>query len=147
LSYQFDPETIEFLYFMIGRLMTRLNDKFDFMVLLYGQGGSGKSLLMNLLKYTFGAGQTGILSNSFQEKFGLSEFTDKQLLCCDDLPNNLAKTVPKSDFLSMITRGSLSCPVKGKGSIEVHDWDIPSIFTATACRTTVMNLVKLFAVS
>jgi Bifunctional DNA primase/polymerase, N-terminal/Family of unknown function (DUF5906) len=130
LSYQFDPETIEFLYFMIGRLMTRLNDKFDFMVLLYGQGGSGKSLLMNLLKYTFGAGQTGILSNSFQEKFGLSEFTDKQLLCCDDLPNNLAKTVPKSDFLSMMTRGSLSCPVKGKGSIEVHDWNIPSIFNS-----------------
>ena len=41
LSYQFDAETIEFLYFMIGRLMTRLNDKFDFMVLLHGQGGSG----------------------------------------------------------------------------------------------------------
>ena len=30
----------------------------------------------------------------------------------------------------MMTRGSLSCPVKGKGSIEVHDWNIPSIFNS-----------------
>ncbi|CEG40109.1 hypothetical protein PHYSODRAFT_306840 [Plasmopara halstedii] len=66
LKFQFDDETIEFIYFMIGRLMTRLNDKFDFMVLLYGEGGSGKSLLMNLLKYSFASDQVIILSNSHQ---------------------------------------------------------------------------------
>ncbi|EEY68317.1 uncharacterized protein PITG_04750 [Phytophthora infestans T30-4] len=26
----------------------------------------------------------------------------------------------------MLTRGSISCPVKGKGSIEVLDWNIPT---------------------
>ncbi|ETO58621.1 hypothetical protein F444_22998 [Phytophthora nicotianae P1976] len=40
LKFQFDDETIEFIYFMIGHLMTKLNDKFDFMVFLFGKGGS-----------------------------------------------------------------------------------------------------------
>jgi phage/plasmid-associated DNA primase len=130
LSYQFDEETVEFIYFMIGRLMTKLNDKFDFMVLLFGEGGSGKSLLMNLVKHTFGGGQIGIFGNSHQEKFGLHEYACKQILCCDDMPSNIAKTLPKSDFLSMGTRGQVSCPVKGKGSIEVPDWNIPTIMNS-----------------
>ena len=130
LSYQFDEETIEFIYFMIGRLMTKLTDKFDFMVLLFGEGGSGKSLLMNLVKHTFGGGQIGIFGNSHQEKFGLHEYACKQILCCDDMPSNIAKTLPKSDFLSMGTRGQVSCPVKGKGSIEVPDWNIPTIMNS-----------------
>lgn len=129
LKFQFDDETIEFIYFMIGRSMTRLNDKFDFMIFLFGEGGSGKSLLMNLLKYTFANDQIGILSNSHQEQFGSSEFTNKQIVCCDDM-DNLAKTLPKADFLSMGTRGSVQCPVKGKGSITIHDWNIPTIINS-----------------
>lgn len=127
LSYQFNAETIEFIYFLLGRTMTRVRDRFDIMVMLYGEGGSGKSLAGNLIKYCHGSKNVGILSNSFQNQFGLSEWVDKQLVFCDDMPSNLAKTIPKADFLSMMTRGSLSCPVKGKGSIEVHDWDIPTI--------------------
>ncbi|DBA02164.1 TPA: LOW QUALITY PROTEIN: hypothetical protein N0F65_004799 [Lagenidium giganteum] len=130
LRYQFEEDDIDFIYFMVGRLLTKLNDKFDFMVMLYGEGGSGKSLLMNLVKFAFGASQVGILSNSFQDKFGLSELAVKRMVCCDDMPHNMAKTLARSDFLSMMTRGSLSCPVKGKGSIEVHDWDIPSLWNS-----------------
>ncbi|DBA02526.1 TPA: hypothetical protein N0F65_010998 [Lagenidium giganteum] len=37
--YQFDDEMIEFIYVMIGRLLTQLNDTFDFMVMIYGEGG------------------------------------------------------------------------------------------------------------
>jgi len=130
LSYQFDDETIEFIYFMVGRCFTKLADKFDFMMLLFGEGGSGKSLLMNLVKHSFGGGQIGIFGNSHQEKFGLHEYASKQILCCDDMPSNIAKTLPKSDFLSMGTRGQVSCPVKGKGSIEVPDWNIPTIMNS-----------------
>jgi phage/plasmid-associated DNA primase len=46
------------------------------------------------------------------------------------MPSNIAKTLPKSDFLSMGTRGQVSCPVKGKGSIEVPDWNIPTIMNS-----------------
>jgi phage/plasmid-associated DNA primase len=128
LEYQFDEETIKSIYFMIGRLLTRLNDKFDFMVLLFGKGGSGKSLLMNLVRYLFGADQIAIFGNAHQEKFGLCNYSTKQILCCDDMPTNMAKTLPKSDFLSMMSRGQVSCPVKNeKDTIEVYDWNIPTI--------------------
>ncbi|GMF22539.1 unnamed protein product [Phytophthora lilii] len=30
----------------------------------------------------------------------------------------------------MGTRGSVQCPVKGEGSIPVHDWDIPTIINS-----------------
>lgn len=130
--YQFDEETISFIYFVLGRLLTRLDDKFDFMVLVHGIGGAGKSLLMNLIKYAFGSDQVGFLSNSHQEKFGLCEYARKQILACDDLPRNIAKTLPKSDFLSMATRGQLSCPVKGKASLEVADWNIPTIMNSNS---------------
>jgi phage/plasmid-associated DNA primase len=137
MNYQFyDPdnkeeseETIEFVYFMLGRLLTNLNDKFDFMVMLFGVGGSGKSLLLNLIKYAFSSNQIGILSNSHQETFGLSEYAKRQILCCDDM-DNLAKTLPKADFLSMATRGSIQCPVKKNESIQVDSWDIPTIINS-----------------
>ena len=132
LRYQFHEDDIEFIYFILGRLMTRLDDHFDFMVLLYGQGGSGKSLLMKLVQQAFASDQLGILSSSFQGQFGLCEFANRQLVCSDDMPSNLAKTLDKGDFLKMMTRGSISCPVKGKGSIEVHDWDIPTIINSNS---------------
>ena len=131
ISFQFEnEEDREFLYFAIGRCLTVLDDKFDFMLMLTGQGGSGKSLLANLVKYAFGEGQIGFLSNSFQDRFGLSEFANKQIVCCDDMPRNIAKTLPRSDFLSMMTRGAISCPVKGRNSIEVPDWKIPTLINS-----------------
>ncbi|DAZ93660.1 TPA: hypothetical protein N0F65_012868 [Lagenidium giganteum] len=123
LRYQFEEDDIDFIYFMIGRLLTKLTDRFDFMVMLYGEGGSGKSLLMKLVKFAFVDSQVGILSDTFQDKFGLFEFVPKQMVSCDDMPYNMAKTLPRSDFLSMMT-------LKGKGSIEVQDWDIPSLWNS-----------------
>jgi hypothetical protein len=121
---------MKFIYFMLGRALTTLNDKFDFMVMLVGVGGAGKSLLMSLLCYAFGGDQIGTLSSTFQDRFGLSEFADKQLVASDDMPRNIAKTLPKSDFLAMQSRGHISCPVKGKTSIEINSWDIPTVINS-----------------
>jgi hypothetical protein len=112
---------------MLGRTLTKLKDKFDFMVMLFGLGGTGKSLLMNLLCYAFGPAQVGIFGSTFQDRFGLSEFATKQIVASDDMPRNIAKTLPKSDFLSMQSRGRIACPVKGKASIEVDSWLIPTV--------------------
>ncbi|GMF31671.1 unnamed protein product [Phytophthora lilii] len=130
-GYQFEnKETIEFINFMFGRVLTTLEDKSDFMIMLVGVGGAGKSLLMNLHSHSFARSQIGILSSTFQGTFGLSEFATKQIVIFDDMPRNLAKPVPKSDFLSMQSRGRISCPVKGKTSIEVDSWDIGTIINS-----------------
>ena len=128
--YQFHEDDIEFIYFMLGRMLTRVDDHFDFMLFLYGVAGSGKSLLMKLILYTFSSEQIGILSSSFQGTFGLCEFANRQIVSCDDMPSNLAKTLDRGDFLKMGTRGSVSCPVKNAPSIEVHDWNIPTMINS-----------------
>jgi energy-coupling factor transporter ATP-binding protein EcfA2 len=120
-------EIIEFIYFMLGRTLTKLDDKFDFMLMIHGEAGSGKSVLLNLVKYLYHHNQIGIFGTSYQNQFGASELCVKQAIICDDMPVNIAKTLPKSDFLSMMTRGPVSCPVKGKSSIQVHDWNLPFI--------------------
>lgn len=130
MKYQFDDEEIEFNYFMLGRLLTKLKDNFDFMVLLYGQGGSGKSLTLKLIRHGFAPDQVGIFSNSFQDRFGASELAGCQITLSDDMPANIAKTLPKSDFLSMMSRGPVSCPVKGKSSIMVSEWLIPTLINS-----------------
>lgn len=132
MNFQFkNPEEAEFVYFAIGRMMTRLDDNFQFMVMLIGQGGCGKSLLINLARYSYAHDQYGILSNSQQETFGLAEVATKQALFCDDMPRDIAKKLPKSDFLSMGSRGTVNCPIKGKQkSIAVHDWNIPTMINS-----------------
>jgi phage/plasmid-associated DNA primase len=131
VSFQFEKaEDREIIYFAIGRCLTTIGDHFDFMIMLYGEGGTGKSLIQQLIKYSFGGSQVGYLSNSLHDRFGLSEFADKQIVCCDDMPRNMSKVLPRSDFLSMMSRGAISCPVKGKQSIEVDDWNIPTVINS-----------------
>lgn len=132
-KYQFHEDDIEFIYFLLGRTMSRLDDHFDFMILLYGQGGSGKSLLAKLISLCFAPSQVGILSSSFQGQFGLAEFATREIVVSDDMPSNLAKTLDKGDFLKMMTRGAISCPIKQKQAcIEVHDWNIPTIINSNS---------------
>ncbi|OQS03720.1 hypothetical protein THRCLA_21088 [Thraustotheca clavata] len=109
---------------ILRRCLTRLDDKFDFMMMIKGQGGSVKSLLANLIKYSFRDNQVWRLSALFHGIFGLSEFANKQIVYCDDMPHNIAKTLPRSFFLT------ISCPVKGKTSIDVADWNLPTIINS-----------------
>ncbi|RQM28879.1 hypothetical protein B5M09_007541 [Aphanomyces astaci] len=130
MKYQFgDDQTISDIMFLVGRAMTRVEDNFQIMVYQHGAGGCGKSLLTNLLRATHGTNQVGTLSKSHQAQFGLSEHVDKQLIVCDD-STNIAKMLPKDDFLSMTSHGSIKCPVKGKVSRDVERWDIPMVINS-----------------
>jgi phage/plasmid-associated DNA primase len=130
LEYQFTEEQIDFNYFLLGRTLTKLTDNFQFMVLLYGEAGTGKSLQLKLIKKCFGEDQIGIFSNSFQTIFGASELAGSQIVLSDDMPSNIAKTLEKSDFLAMMSRGPVSCSVKGGSPIKVHDWNIPTLINS-----------------
>ncbi|RHY87412.1 hypothetical protein DYB37_006882 [Aphanomyces astaci] len=130
LRFQFgDDQTISDIMFLFGRAMTRDEDNFQIMVYQHGAGSSGKSLLTELLCATHGNNQVGPLSKSHQIQFGLSEHVDKQLIVCDD-SDNIAKMLPKADFLSMTSHGSIKCPVKGKVSKDVARWNIPMVINS-----------------
>lgn len=133
---EYDSDELDFVYFMLGRCLTRLTDRFDFMTMLHGEGGSGKSLIANLIKHSFGGtSQVGILGVRLESKFGLDTFADKQIVCCDDMPRNLPKVVDRGDFLSMMSRGAISCPVKNGSPIVVESWDIPTLINANHLPT------------
>lgn len=124
---------IEMIYFAVGRCLTRLDDKFDFVIFLHGLGGVGKSILQSLTKHSYDYADIGLFGASYQDGFGGSVLADKQLIVSDDLPNDIAKKLPKSDFLCMASRGPVSCPIKGVNQPKlVHDWNIPSMFNSNS---------------
>jgi len=99
------------------------------MPLFYGQARSGKSLMLELIKYSFTGNQISNLSSTFQDKFGLAEVSKSQIFLCDDCPPNLSSTLPKSTFQTLISNGAVSCPIKGvQKTIEIDNWNIPLLF-------------------
>jgi phage/plasmid-associated DNA primase len=145
LKYQFtedgvlDTETytdvMEFLYICLGRLMTKVQDNYGFMLMLYGASNCGKSVFMELLKATFNVKtQVGILGSNKQAIFGLQDFYDKDLMICDDI-KDMSKTLEKSLFLSMMTNGSVNVPIKNRESKAIDRWDIPLLI----CSNHMLN--------
>jgi phage/plasmid-associated DNA primase len=132
LNFQFADKdgVIEFIYFMCGRALTKIEDRFDFMLFLYGQPGSGKSELLELIKYSYGVNQVSNLKSSFEKTFGLSAVAKSQIFVSDDMPINVANVFSKDNFLSMITRGSIPCPVKNGTVIEIENWDVPIVWNS-----------------
>ena len=124
---------IEMIYFAVGRCLTRLDDKFDFVIFLHGLGGVGKSILQGLTKHSHDYSDIGLFGASYQDGFGGSVLANSQLIISDELPNDLPKKLPKSDFLCMASRGPVSCPIKGVNQPKlVHDWNIPSMFNSNS---------------
>lgn len=134
LRYQFEEEDdFKFIQFVVGRAMSRIRDKFDFMVLLKGMAGSGKSLLLNLIRSTYDSSQVGILSASFERQFGLSNFTNTEIVICDDIPKDLAGKLDRGDYLSMCTCGPISAPVKNNRTVtKIDRFDQPLVWCGNA---------------
>jgi phage/plasmid-associated DNA primase len=125
LDYQgFDKEVQSFIYMTLGR-MFQIRDKFGFMLYLLGEANCGKSLLINIMCECFN--NVGAISDTFEEKFGLSFLYDKDLIVCDDLPKNIAKVFPQQTFQTCITGGKVSIAVKGGNGFTV-DWNIPMLW-------------------
>jgi phage/plasmid-associated DNA primase len=126
-SYQFDDQKdIDFIYFQIGRCLTKLNDNFQFMTMQTGIAGTGKSMISKLIAKTFNVGQYGILTSNLSKSWGLGDIADRQVLICDDLPHDIASVIDKGDFLAMMSRGMIHCSVRYKSPFDVPSWDIPT---------------------
>jgi phage/plasmid-associated DNA primase len=46
------------------------------------------------------------------------------------MPHNISSILDRGDFLSMMSRGPISCPVKNKAPIQVDSWDRPTIINS-----------------
>ena len=128
---QFNAKEREFAMFVFGRcVMGKITDRFDFIPFLQGASNAGKSIDLNLIRHSFSPRQIGVFGGTQEQVFGLSNWTNKQLVTCDDMPRDIHKKLQDSDFKSIASRGSVTCPVKGKDPIIVDSWDIPMIINS-----------------
>lgn len=99
MSYQFtEQEDIDYIHFLCGRTLTKLKDNFDFMLMINGVSNTGKSTIAKIGLHSMSKPDIGILSKSLESKFGISEFANKQIVYCDDMPYNLPKVLDRGDF-------------------------------------------------
>ncbi len=124
LLYQFDQETTNFIYACLGR-MFGIQDNLGFMLYLNGEAGCGKSLIIDILCECFD--NIGAISNTFEEKFGLSFLYNKDIVVCDDLPKNISKIFPQQVFQTCVTNGKVGIAIKGGESFSI-DWKVPMIW-------------------
>ncbi len=121
---------IIFLGFL-GRLLYKTNehDKWQCMLLISGTANTGKSLICEIMETYFDANKVGIISGNFEEKFGLGNLINSDIVLSGDMPDNMDKLLDRTLFQSMITGESLSAPIKGKKS-KVLKWDKPLFFAS-----------------
>lgn len=120
-----DKEEIKrFVYFCLGRLFG-IRDKFDFTLYLMGEAGCGKSLVIDVIKQFFR--DIGAVSSTFEKTFGLAYLYKKDIIVCDDLPQEFSKIFPQTIFQSCISGGELSVAIKG-GEAKTINWEVPLLF-------------------
>lgn len=124
-DFQFDSEVRDFIYACLGRIF-KIQDNFGFMLYLLGEAGLGKSVIINVIKHC--CANVGVLNESYEIKYGISYFADKDVILCDDLPKNIDKIFPQQTLQTMITNGSVSSAVKNKDAITIDKWSIPLLF-------------------
>lgn len=130
------------IHFLMGRTLTRLNDNFDFMLMINGVSIAGKSTIAKIALHSMYKSDIGILSKSLEAKFGLANFCDKQIVYCDDMPYNLPKVLDRGDFVAMMSRGSISCPVKGKTPFMIGTFQL--LLIVTNCLPIKITPARLF---
>lgn len=125
LDFQFSSEVRDFIYACLGRIF-KIQDNFGLMLYLLGEAGCGKSVIINIIKHC--CANIGVLNESYEVKYGISYFADKDVILCDDLPKNIDKIFPQQTFQTMITNGSVGSAVKNKDAITIDKWNIPLLF-------------------
>lgn len=125
LDYQFNEETKDFIYTTFGRIINP-SDNFGYTLYLMGEAGTGKSLLINIVKNCVSS--YGSINDNYEQKFGLSYLHNKDLIICDDLPKDIHHVLPQQTFQTMVTNGDINVSVKGGEGFTVK-WT-PSILFA-----------------
>jgi len=118
---------IEMLLMSTGRLFFKVGEKdnWQFMPYLIGTSQTGKSTLLNIVKKMFN--NIGVINQNFEEKFGLSGLYSKEVVICDDLPEDMRQVFPQETFQTCISGGTVSIAMKNVTAKEIQ-WVTPFIF-------------------
>ena len=131
LDAQFDADAKQLLLAMIGRLLFCVGqlDGFEVMPYLVGIGGTGKSLILSVVKAMFAPGTVGNLSPRREEVFGMANIADKHVVIGRDMPERLSGVLPQ-EYMQLMTSGEdIEVPRKGQLALNVT-WSAPTILAS-----------------
>jgi phage/plasmid-associated DNA primase len=124
LDYQFTPIVRDFIYTCLGR-MFEIRDNYGFMLYLQGEPGCGKSVVLDVISECFN--NVGAISSTFEQKFGLGYLYDKDIVICDDIPEDIGKVLDQTTFQTITTNGMVSVAIKGGDGFSLK-WTVPLLF-------------------
>lgn len=125
LNYQRMPPDVQFwLWAFIGRMFFALHDMdhWQSVVFIKGIAGTGKSTLIDLLRYIFPPDYVGSLSSNIEQQFGLQNMYDKLIWVCPEVKENFQLNL--SDLQSMVS-GELVVVARKNLSPVTVQWSSP----------------------
>jgi hypothetical protein len=123
-SQGFRPEYVEYILCLMGRMQYDVNtfDHWELALFFYGLPGTGKSTLLSILKMIYSVTDTGIISDTIEEKFGLEALFRKFIIIGPDISNKLS--LSQTCFQSMATGEQVSVGRKNKTALGI-EWVVP----------------------
>ncbi len=116
-------DILKILYGLTGRLLFPVGyDKFQVMMLLYGDPSKFKSGYLNPVSTLFT--KIGTITSSYEKTFGLSGLESKDVIISFDLPKNFHLLLDESDFKNMIDGQLTNVPTKFEVSRQIP-WKVP----------------------
>ncbi|MGQ3491261.1 DNA primase family protein [Limosilactobacillus mucosae] len=116
-----DQKAVEVFKAYIGWAMAGSYKEFQHFLLIYGNGGEGKSTMLNMVENLFGQGNVanvdlGALGDSDKARFNLAKLNRKELNYSDDIGNGFIK---ETNILKRLTGGNrMTAEYKGKDPFE-----------------------------
>jgi hypothetical protein len=126
LDAQFDVDVADLLMALLGRMMYEVNslDRWQVMPYLSGVGGTGKSLIIDVLQSFFAPEAVGNLASKREDVFGLANLLDKEIIVGRDMPEKLSGALPQEVMQSMTSGEGMEIARKNATSINMA-WKTP----------------------
>lgn len=107
---------------LIGRLFFDVGDRDEWQVMLFlfGQAGTGKSVIINLFSAFYGVEGTGMIDEGMNEQFGLAPLLDKQLCLATDIGQNLKLKV--AIYNNMVSGEPIMVDIKHNSPRGMPKW-------------------------
>lgn len=126
LSIEDRHDVIRSIYMLLGRFLFEVNELDSWQVIPFfvGRAGTGKSMLLDMMKEFFPDDDVATIANNSQKGFGLETVYDKMAWRIMEVKNDL--TLDQAQMQSMITGEEVSIQRKGLKAVSIV-WKAPGI--------------------
>lgn len=133
LKYQLSDEGYRMMHVMLGRLFYPLkrHDNWQVFPFLLGDGNTGKSTILHIIRKMFSFGSVGVISGTQEKTFGFQSLHNKRCILVYDLSENFHQQVDQSQYQSMISGDEVSVAVKNGNPVTLM-WTTPIMMSGNS---------------